>query len=100
MTHHVHLLVTPMHDYSVSRVMQYLGRLYVRYFNDSYARTGTLFEGRFRSSLVQEDEYLLACLFFDCDLTSDPAASEDIVDVAVKRTGNFTGGIHSRVSFA
>ncbi len=62
MTNHVHLLVTPMHHDSVSRVMQYLGRLYVRYFNYSYARTGTLFEGRFRSSLVQEDEYFLACL--------------------------------------
>ncbi len=62
MTHHVHLLVTPMHHDSVSQVMQYLGRLYVRYFNYSYARTGTLFEGRFRSSLVREDEYFLACL--------------------------------------
>ena len=42
--------------------MQYMGRLYVRYFNDSYAPTGTLFEGRFRSSQVREDEYFLACL--------------------------------------
>jgi putative transposase len=43
-------------------VIQFLGRLYVRYFNYSYARSGTLFEGRFRSSLVQEEEYFLACL--------------------------------------
>ena len=62
MTNHVHLLVTPMHHDFVSRVMQYLGRLYVRYFNDSFARTGTLFEGRFRSSQVREDEHFLACL--------------------------------------
>jgi len=62
MTNHVHLLVTPDRNGSVSLLMQYLGRLYVRYFNYSYARTGTLFEGRFRSSLVQEDEYFLACL--------------------------------------
>ena len=61
MTNHVHLLVTPLQNGAVSRLMQYLGRLYVRYFNYSHARTGTLFEGRFRSSLVQEDEYLLAC---------------------------------------
>ena len=62
MTNHVHLLVTPLQNGAVSRFMQYLGRLYVRYFNYSNARTGTLFEGRFRSSLVQEDKYLLACL--------------------------------------
>ena len=62
MTNHVHLLVTPLQNAAVSRLMQYLGRLYVRYFNYSHARTGTLFEGRFRSSLVQEDEYLSACL--------------------------------------
>ena len=54
MTNHVHLLVTPLQNGAVSRLMQYLGRLYVRYFNYSQARTGTLFEGRFRSSLVQE----------------------------------------------
>ena len=41
--------------------MQYLGRYYVRYFNFQYGRTGTLFEGRFNSSLVQSDYYLLAC---------------------------------------
>jgi len=62
MTNHVHLLVTPMQSESVSLLMQFLGRLYVRYFNYSYARSGTLFEGRFRSSLVQEEEYFLACL--------------------------------------
>ncbi len=41
--------------------MQYLGRLYVRYFNFTYQRTGTLFEGRFKSSIVQDRHYLLAC---------------------------------------
>ena len=61
MTNHVHLLVTPQHDDSISRLMQYVGRLYVRYFNYAYARSGTLFEGRFRSSLVQEDDYFLTC---------------------------------------
>jgi putative transposase len=42
--------------------MQHLGRLYVHYFNYAYSRTGTLFEGRFRSCLVQSREYLLTCL--------------------------------------
>ena len=62
MTNHVHLLITPLQDDAVSRLNQYLGRLYVRYFNFTYARSGTLFEGRFKSSLVQQEEYLLTCL--------------------------------------
>lgn len=61
MTNHVHLLVTPSAADSVSRCMQFLGRHYVRYFNRHYGRTGTLFEGRFRSSLVQSGRYYLAC---------------------------------------
>jgi putative transposase len=62
MTNHVHLLATPSESTSLSRLMQFLGRLYVRYFNYAYTRSGTLFEGRFRSCVVQEDRYLLTCL--------------------------------------
>jgi len=61
MTNHVHLLVTPMTPHAVSKSMQYLGRYYVRYFNYRYQRTGTLYEGRFRSSIIQSEQYLLAC---------------------------------------
>ncbi|MFT7654191.1 MAG: putative transposase, partial [Candidatus Azotimanducaceae bacterium] len=42
--------------------MQYIGRLYVRRFNYQYTRTGTLFDGRFRSSVVQSSRYLINCL--------------------------------------
>lgn len=62
MTNHTHLLLTPREDKAVSKLMQFLGRLYVRKFNFTYARSGSLFEDRFKSSLVQEDRYLLACL--------------------------------------
>ncbi len=62
MTNHVHLLATPGQDESLSRMMQFLGRLYVRRFNYRYTRSGTLFEGRFKSSIVQEEQYLLTCL--------------------------------------
>lgn len=62
MTNHVHLVVTASHNDSLSQLMQYLGRLYVRHFNYKYTRTGTLFEGRFRTSIVQEDRYVLTCL--------------------------------------
>ena len=62
MTNHVHLLVTPEDNEATSRTMQSLGRRYVRYFNHTYQRTGTLFEGRFKSCIVQEGRYFLACL--------------------------------------
>jgi putative transposase len=61
MTNHVHLLVTPWQENSVSRMMQSLGRNDVRYFNKAYRRSGTLWEGRFKSSLVESSEYLLQC---------------------------------------
>ena len=61
MTNHVHLLLTPTTASGISNSMQTLGRLYVWYFNHRYKRTGTLFEGRFKSSLVQNQQYLLAC---------------------------------------
>jgi len=59
MTNHVHLLCTPSTTDGISKMMQSLGRLYVRYFNYSYKRTGTLWEGRYKSCLVQSEEYLL-----------------------------------------
>lgn len=61
MTNHVHLLVTPATESGVSTMMQAVGRRYVRYFNHQYSRTGTLWEGRFKSSLVQSRTYLLQC---------------------------------------
>lgn len=61
MTNHVHLLVTPGGG-GVSRFMQALGRRYVRWFNDRHVRTGTLWEGRFRSTVIEADRYFLACL--------------------------------------
>jgi putative transposase len=61
MTNHVHLLVTPNAADSVPQLMQSLGRRYVRYINQTYERTGTLWEGRYKACLVQADRYLLAC---------------------------------------
>ena len=61
MTNHVHLLLTLGQDDSASMLMKYLGQRYVQYVNRTYKRTGTLWEGRFRSSLVQGDYHVLAC---------------------------------------
>ena len=59
MTNHVHLLCSPANHSGISQMMQSLGRMYVMYFNRAYKRSGTLWEGRYRSCLVQSDKYLL-----------------------------------------
>lgn len=61
MTNPVHLLVTLQAEGAVGRVMQSVGRRYVRYVNDSLCRTGTLWEGRYKSSMVDSERYVLAC---------------------------------------
>lgn len=61
MTSHVHLLLTPTCCAGAGLLMKGLGQRYVQYVNRTYQRTGTLWEGRFRSCLVQQDNYVLAC---------------------------------------
>ncbi|GBE09509.1 transposase IS200 like protein [bacterium BMS3Abin12] len=61
MTNHVHLLVTPERSNSAGLMMKHLGQRYVQYINRTYRRTGTLWEGRFRSCLAQKEGYVLAC---------------------------------------
>jgi len=61
MTNHVHLLLSPGAADGASLLMKHLGQRYVQYVNRIYRRSGTLWEGRFRSSLVQTDDYLLRC---------------------------------------
>lgn len=61
MTNHVHWLITPQEEDSISRIVQHVGRQYVQYINKYYRRSGTLWEGRHKGSLVDADQYLLAC---------------------------------------
>ena len=64
MTNHLHLLVTPQEDLGLSKMMQAVGRSYVQVFNKVHGRSGTLWEGRYRSTLIQTDRYLLACMAY------------------------------------
>jgi putative transposase len=64
MTNHFHLLATPQTGDGLPQMMQAVGRRYVRHFNDSQSRSGTLWEGRYRSTLIQTDRYLLACMAY------------------------------------
>jgi putative transposase len=61
MTNHVHVLATPVEKWGVSRMMQLLGATYVAYINARCGRTGALWEGRYKSSLVESERYCLAC---------------------------------------
>ena len=80
MTNHVHLLVTPTTAMGISRVMQSVGRRYVRRFNDRYQRTGTLWEGRHKATLINSEQYLFACYRYielnpvRAGMVSDPTA--------------------------
>ncbi len=64
MDNHFHLLATPSGSDGLSQWMQAVGRSYVRYFNDRHGRSGTLWEGRYRSTLIQTDRYLLTCMAY------------------------------------
>jgi putative transposase len=61
MPNHVHLLVTPRAAGGVAETMQDVGRRYVRLFNTSHGRTGTLWEGRYKANLIDSEGYLLTC---------------------------------------
>ena len=61
MTNHIHLLATPEKPTSISNTMKVVGSRYAQYINKRYRRTGTLWEGRHKSSLVQSDKYFLTC---------------------------------------
>ena len=64
MTNHFHVLATPNTEHGLPLLMQAVGRRYVRHFNRQQGRTGTLWEGRYRSTLIQADRHLLACMAY------------------------------------
>lgn len=64
MTNHFHLLATPATVTGLPSLMQAVGRRYVRHFNQTQGRSGTLWEGRYRSTLIEAERYLLACMVY------------------------------------
>jgi putative transposase len=64
MGNHFHLLVTPLVETGLSQMMQAVGRQYVRYFNDVHQRTGTLWDGRYRSTVIEAERFLLADMVY------------------------------------
>lgn len=62
MTNHIHILASPHDKDGITRMMQYVGRHYVPYINHTYGTSGSLWEGRYKASLIDDDEYLLTCM--------------------------------------
>ncbi|XGA79196.1 transposase [Halomonas sp. CH40] len=95
MSNHVHLLCTPQTPNAVSQLMQFVGRRYVQYFNRRYQRSGTLWEGRFRSCLVQEESYLLQLYRY---IELNPVRAGMVVDPADYRWSSYQGnGLGKRI---
>ncbi len=77
MPNHVHLLVTPQEERGLSKTMQAIGRSYVRYFNDKYGLKGTLWEGRYRATLIDSERYFLVCSRY---IELNPVRARGLVD--------------------
>lgn len=61
LSNHVHLLVTPSDEMGLGRMMQWMGRYYVPYFNRKYARAGTLWQGRYKATVIESERYFMTC---------------------------------------
>jgi putative transposase len=97
MDNHFHLLATPSTADGLPQWMQAVGRRYVRYFNDRHGRTGTLWEGRYKSTLIQADRYLLACMAY-MDLNPVRAGSvAEARDYPWSSHGHYAGLRHDRL---
>ena len=79
MTNHVHLLMTPLESSGIAKSIQTLGRYYVQYFNKNYGRTGTLWEGRYKCSPVDTEQYLLICYRY---IELNPVRANIVMDPA------------------
>jgi putative transposase len=88
MTNHVHLLLTPPAADACAVLMRRLGQRYVQYFNGRYDRTGTLWEGRFRSCMVDSPEYVLACYRY---IERNPLRAGMVKEIGDYRWASYAG---------
>lgn len=95
MTNHVHLLVTPDKPESVGLLMKGLGQRYVQYINRTYRRSGTLWEGRYRSCLMREEDYVLACYRY---IEMNPVRAEMVEHPAEYRWSSYRANAQAESS--
>jgi putative transposase len=86
MTNHVHLLASPRDARGIGKTLQSVGRRYVRYFNDRIGRTGTLWEGRYRATVIDTDEYLFRCCRY---IEENPVRAGMVSDSSLYRWSSF-----------
>ena len=97
MTNHLHLLLTPQKEQGLPKMMQAVGRSYVQIFNKVHGRTGTLWEGRYRSTLIQTERYLLACMAY---IDLNPVRATMVAqpeDYVWSSYGHYAGRRHDRL---
>lgn len=93
MTNHTHLLLTPMTEHGVSHLMQDVGRKYVRYINRTYRRSGTLWEGRYKASLIDSEAYLLTCMRY---IELNPVRANMVTHPGGYRWSSYAGNAHGQ----
>jgi putative transposase len=91
MSNHVHFLVTPENSDSLALMMKGLGQRYVQYFNRTYGRSGTLWEGRYRSCLLHEKNYILRCQQY---IEMNPVRSGVVAHPAEYRWSSYMHNAH------
>jgi putative transposase len=94
MDNHIHLLATPADSDGMSRMMQRIGRFYVPYFNQKYGRVGTLWQGRYKASVVEAERYLIACSRY---IELNPVRAGIVADVAVYPWSSYPHHVGVRV---
>ena len=95
MTNHVHLLMTPDDTEGISRVMQSVGRRYVQYINFEYRRSGTLWEGRHKASLIDAEHYLYTCMRY---IELNPVRANMVKHPADYRWSSYRGNAQSEAN--
>ena len=94
MTNHVHLLISTSVADGIGRAMQSVGRRYVRYFNDQHGRTGTLWEGRYRATVIDTNRYLFTCSRY---IEENPVRAGMVADPAHYAWSSYSANALGRV---
>ena len=95
MANHIHILATPDSKNSISLMMQYVGRHYVPYINYTYGTSGTIWEGRYKASMIHDEEYLLACMRY---IELNPVRANMVKSPGTYRWSSYRANAQGRVN--
>jgi len=95
MTNHIHLLVTPANKQSIGQMMQYTGRHYVPYINHTYGSSGSLWEGRYKGSLINDEQYLLTCMRY---IELNPVRADMVRGPAEYRWSSYRANVQGKAN--